>query len=165
MKITAQVYIFCGLMMCGFLNCQTHKPNQDSSQNILEVNREEKTASVEGNISKTINQVFENCPGSIHVKKGEIFQIKLSAISGTGYTWMFSITPKLLTMKNAGELRYDESEPPVNTNPETGRKKRQILEMTAVESGKETIELVYKRTWEKSETNTDKCSIEVTVEN
>lgn len=168
MKNTAQVYIFGFLMVYSFFTCQTQNPVQDASQNISKNKPEEKIPSDAGNISKKPLSIFTNCPSEIRVKKGESFQIKLPATSGTGYVWMFSTTPKLLIMKKTDEFHYEEIDGAVNNyreKPAPGKKKLQILEMTAIESGIETVELVYKRAHENAETHSEKCVVKVTVEN
>ena len=90
--------------------------------------------------------VLTGCQEKIEMEVGSTVEIKLEAITGTGYQWLLKTPSPLLEQLEPDILRYST---PENKEVMPGRESFQVLRFKALEKGKGQIELQYKRTFEE----------------
>ena len=102
---------------------------------------------------------FVGCQEKISINAGSIFEIKLEAISGTGYQWLVKESSPLIVQLEPDVLKFATQE---NKEGVPGHEGFQILQFKAVQKGEAVIKLEYRRTFEEGIEKS--CDIKVQVE-
>jgi predicted secreted protein len=92
----------------------------------------------------------------LHV--GDELVVRLEAIPGTGYSWMISGVDEGV-LSQIGEPVFERSNKQV-----LGGVEQQVFSFRVLSSGVHRLELVYRRSWEKSGTGNKSFSITVIAE-
>lgn len=100
----------------------------------------------------------EGCKDSVNMKLGSIIELKLNAVPGSGYQWLLKDSLQLLQLLDADSLKFSG---PDTVNPAPGRPGYQFLHFKTLKKGTETLNLEYKRTWEKE--IEDRCNIRIVI--
>ena len=95
--------------------------------------------------------VFNGCQENIKAAKGSIVEIQLEAVPAIGYEWIQKDTSTFLKPHKTDLLKYIKLE---QTN-------FQVLYFEAKRRGAETIQMEYKRVFEKDIKKTCKINVEV----
>ena len=162
--ISSLSFIFVAFL----LGCQSKPPIQQTQNNAImsKVKSENQENSTPPLPPKNGLRSYVGCPFNITAKKGEVFQIKLKATPGTGYQWIMASDSRIVSYKQEKVLNFEKIENP-NVDPKdppmAGAPSYQVLEFTATETGTETIQLHYLRTFEKGKEPVEKCVIALTV--
>lgn len=117
------------------------------------------------NKGKSVNQestmrdtiVFTGCQEQITLKPGAVFEIKLEAVKGTGYQWLLKEPSLFLQQIENDAIKYSSDEENM-----PGQKSYQVLQFKALKTGKELINLEYKKTFEK--TIEKSCAVTIVIE-
>ena len=92
------------------------------------------------------------------VRPGDVVEIRLPAIPGTGYAWQIeAIDAKVLSLV---DKRFENRS---SDGPRVGATVDQVITMKAVGEGQTEIRLSYRRPWEKSAPTDDTAVLQVTV--
>ena len=89
---------------------------------------------------------------TIKVKLGNSFKISLDSNPSTGYQWELDYDTNFITLEKKS---YTPS------NSKLGGGGKENFSFLSLRSGKTTITMQYKRTWEKSEIKKEKFLIEI----
>ena len=101
---------------------------------------------------------IDGCRDKIKTDVGSIIEIRLEAVPGSGYQWLLKDSSKLLQLLDADSLKFST---PESKEPTPGAPGHQILHFKAMKKGEETIQLEYKRTWEKEVSNN--CTVRIEI--
>lgn len=115
-----------------------------------------KSVSQEAQMNDTV--IFTGCQERIGLKEGSVAEIRLEAISGTGYQWVMKDTASLLKSLNSDELEFIPSK---NTENMPGQGGFQVLRFKALKKGNGEIFLEYKRPWEEKTEKSCRIIIQV----
>lgn len=107
-------------------------------------------------------QTIVNCPETIKMTKGQNLILKLKATVGAGFLWELEKPATLLEQVKQDEIEYEPT-PSSGGEPMVGGEKMQILRFKAVKTGKETIELVFWRPFDKNDAP-NRCRFILTVD-
>ena len=115
-------------------------------------------SSQDGSVSDTIK--IEGCQeAQVKAKRGNILELKLEAVPGSGYQWLQKDSSQLLKLLDPDSLKFIR---PENTEPTPGERGQQVLHFKVIKEGSETLRLEYKRAWESELMNHCELKIEVT---
>jgi len=92
------------------------------------------------------------------VRPGDVVEIRLPAIPGTGYSWQIE-APDPTVLSLVGKHFENKS----NDAPRAGAPVDQVITLKAVGEGQAEIRLSYRRPWEKSKPADDTAVLHVTV--
>ena len=109
-----------------------------------------------GNSSAT-QQIFQDDQNEIQVKKGEIFKIILPSNIGTGYSW------ELQAPLDSTYLKFVDKEYIENDLMTEEEESREIWRFQAFKKGQSTIQMIYKRPWEKVSEDAKERQFEVSI--
>lgn len=102
---------------------------------------------------------FTGCQEKITISEGSVFEIKLEAISGTGYQWLMKESTLLVEQLEPDELNYSSAE---DKEEMPGHETYQILQFKALGKGEGMIKLLYRRTFEEGIEKS--CEIKIQIE-
>lgn len=103
---------------------------------------------------------INGCQGNqVQTKVGNILELKLEAVPGSGYQWLQKDPSQLLKLLDPDSLKFTK---PETTEPTPGASGHQFLHFKVIKEGTETLKLEYKRAWETELMNTCEMKIEVT---
>jgi predicted secreted protein len=92
------------------------------------------------------------------VRPGDVVEIRLPAIPGTGYSWHVEASdPNVLVLL---DKRFEHR---TNDAPRVGATVDQVITLKAVGEGKAEVTLSYRRPWEKPAPTDDTAALNVTV--
>ena len=94
--------------------------------------------------------------GQIHLRAGEIFELRLKSNPSTGFMWY--IQPKSTPLLNL--VRQSQTEP---TKPGVGRPIFQVFTFEAKRAGEGVLLLHYVRSWEKRTPDEEQFKLRVSV--
>ena len=94
----------------------------------------------------------------LHLHVGDELVIRLEAIPGTGYSWVVS-GPGGGILQQVGEPRFEKAD-----QKTMGGAEKQVLTFRVESAGKQTLELEYRRAWEKPGTAKKSFSVKAIVE-
>ena len=101
--------------------------------------------------------VYTGCQEKISLKAGSTFEIRMEAISGTGYQWMIKAAVPFLKSLNSDELEFI---PPETRENMPGQNGFQVLRFKTLNKGSGEILLEYKRVWEEKAEKSCRIMIE-----
>ena len=107
---------------------------------------------------KTVTITEADMNKEVKIKKGELLAVKLKSQPGTGYGWKLTDKWELVHLKTMGEPTLEEG-----TGLDGGIE-CQVFRFNAESTGKEKLELQYKRSFGENQNPRKKFNVSVVVE-